>query len=435
MFQVHAFQRAQHHRRHIPLRCHQRVAPHRFHFARVQPGQRQFHGSLIVERLDLREDPRSTVIAHDHLIAQTFDQWFGDRGRYRRDQMHPIGRKAWGQHGYRNEPALQTARFGVAEHHVAVGQHIRAADLDGLPDACGRFQRGNQILQHVTDADGLDASVKPTRADHHRQTFDQITDQLKGDAARTDDHPGAKLGHRHAAFTQRVSRFLARAQMLRKLRFGIPQPAQVDNAPDPHRGRGRAERARGQHVPFVEALPASHAVDQVIGRGHTDHRRRQCLGLQGVAGNHLDLIQPGAALQPLGITHQTADAVTRLEQAWRQAPTDVTGGPGNQNKWGSCSFNHRGSPSNRNTDDCKTTSITMQHNLCTHNTPDSCTHQEEVSLQERHRLGQLRRPEPAHEANRGAIWDDGHGSDRAKPPPRIFAQITITRENRHSLMI
>ena len=69
VFQVQALDRAQYHRRHIPLARHERVAPHGFHLAGVEPEERQLHRGLVIEQLDLREDSGGLLITHDHLIA------------------------------------------------------------------------------------------------------------------------------------------------------------------------------------------------------------------------------------------------------------------------------------------------------------------------------------------------------------------------------
>ena len=73
VFEDHAFHCTQHHRRHVPLGRHQRVAPHGFHFAGVESGQRQLYSPLVVEWSDLREKPARFIVTHDNLVAQSFD--------------------------------------------------------------------------------------------------------------------------------------------------------------------------------------------------------------------------------------------------------------------------------------------------------------------------------------------------------------------------
>jgi hypothetical protein len=82
----------------------------------------------------------------------------------------------------------------------------------------------------------------------------------------------------------------------------------------------------------VEPLAAGHAVHQVIRGVDPGHGPRQRLRLQDITRDHLDLLQPRTALEPLRITHDAADAVARLQQARRQATADVAGGAGEQHE-------------------------------------------------------------------------------------------------------
>ncbi len=124
----------------------------------------------------------------------------------------------------------QAARLGIAEHHLSVGEHIEATDLDDAARTAGSgyVERGDEISQQVIHGDGLDARVDPLWADHHRQTLGEIADHLERDAAGAYDHRRAELGDGHAGLAQSLARLLPRAQVLREVGGGIAEPAEID---------------------------------------------------------------------------------------------------------------------------------------------------------------------------------------------------------------
>ena len=219
---------------------------------------------------------------------------------------------------------------------LAVGQHVRAADLDDAPGARGRVQRGDQVVEHVANGDGLNARVEPARADHHRQALGQVADDFERQAAGAHDHWRAKLRHRHAGFAQHGAGFLARTQMFGEGSVGVAQAAQIDDALDASRFGGRRKIPRGQHIPLLEVAPARHAVDQVERHLHALQGAWQGVGPQAIAGRHFRLAEPRPALQPRRVTRQAAHAKASLQQTRHEPPADVAGRARDENCSGRC---------------------------------------------------------------------------------------------------
>ena len=182
------------------------------------------------------------VVAHHRLVAQSLDEGARDLRRDRRDQVDPVRRERRREHGHRLQVPRETAGVGIAEHHLAVGEHVGAADLHHSSRARGRLEGGDQVLEEVVDGDGLHAREHPLRADHHRQTLGEVADHLERDAAGADHHGGAELGDRHAGLAQRLAGLLARAQVLREVGGGVAEAAQVDDAAHAGRRRRRGRR-------------------------------------------------------------------------------------------------------------------------------------------------------------------------------------------------
>ena len=75
-------------------------------------------------------------------------------------------------------------RRAYVAHHVAVGQDVRAADLDDCPYV-GLVERPDEVVEHVADPDRLAAGPHPAGRDHDRQPLRQVPQDLERRAART----------------------------------------------------------------------------------------------------------------------------------------------------------------------------------------------------------------------------------------------------------
>src|ERR1700733_4632553 len=123
------------------------------------------------------------------------------RGEFRREDRH------------RYEPAPKPANFGVESQHFAIGNDIRAADLDRTPRTVWDVKRLDQIVEDGADGDRLNASVHPAWANHHWHPLGEIADHFERQTSGAHDDPSAKLGNRQAAFPQGIARLLAGTKM------------------------------------------------------------------------------------------------------------------------------------------------------------------------------------------------------------------------------
>ena len=288
---------------------------------------------------------RARVVAHHGLVAQALDERPRDRRRDGRDEVHPVRRQGRREHRHRLQVPPEAARSRVPEHHLAVREHVGAADLDDATGALGHVERRDQVAQQVVDGDGLHARVHPLRADHHRQALGEVADHLERDAARADHDRGAELGDGDPGLAQRLAGLLARAKVTRQVGRGVAQAAEVDDASDAGRGRGAAEGPRRGQVALAIALAPGHGVHEVVGHADAGQRRPERLGAQHVAGDDLDATGPVAALEALRVAHEHAHAPAGLEQARHQPAADVAGRAGDEyERVASCESGHGPSP-------------------------------------------------------------------------------------------
>ena len=168
---------------------------------------------IVPHWLNIGKETFGCVIAHHHFVAQPLDERIDDPHVHRRHPVDPVGRQVRREHRHRDQQAPQAAGPGIAFHHVAVTDHIGAADLDHPAGAFRRLQGGDQIAQHVADGNRLDAREHPPRTNHHWQTFRQVADHLKRQAAGADNDRRTEFSDRHAALAEGRAGFLPRAQM------------------------------------------------------------------------------------------------------------------------------------------------------------------------------------------------------------------------------
>ena len=93
---------------------------------------------------------------------------------------------------------------------------------------------------------------------------------------------------------------------------------------------GVPEAAGGLQVARVEARAAGEAVDEVVGDVRAGEGGRERGGVEDIAPRHLDLRQPVAALQAIGVAGEHAHAMARGEQARHEAAADIAGRAGEQ---------------------------------------------------------------------------------------------------------
>ena len=132
------------------------------------------------------------------------------------------------------------------------------------------------------------------------------------------------------ALAQRGARLVARAQMFGERVLAVAQSAQVDDARHAGRGGRLAEGAGGAHVAVVEVASATQTVHEVVGHVDVGEGGPERGGGQHVGGDDLDVLGPGASLQPAGVAHHAAHGVAAGEQGGHEPATHVAVGAGDE---------------------------------------------------------------------------------------------------------
>ena len=177
----------------------------------------------------------------------------------------------------RMTPPRQPGDPGVALHHLAVGEDLGAADVEGAVDLRRherRRRRGSAARRGWRSAG---SGPHPARGDHDGQALGEVPEHLerRRPRARGSPRPGAPSS-------------------ARRWRAGSPRPpcATAGAARGPRRrGRGRRGRRSG-------ATPASRAACGEGQRGPAvgpGERRGRCRGVQQVVGD-VDAVQRRADL-------------------------------------------------------------------------------------------------------------------------------------------
>ena len=233
------------------------------------------------------------------------------RGQARREQRR----------GHDEGPAAQKASDG--QHHVAVGQRGRAAELVDLADALVAAQHAAQRTQRIVERDRLGAGLHPARGDHHRQPLDELSQDLPADAAVPDDDAGPERGRRGRVAQDDLDLATA-AKVLRQVVAVGPQAAQVDDLVDPAGVRGLAEVARRDPVLLGE-VRFGQRMDEVVRRVLSGHRRahaRRVLYIRSDRGAGAEIARRAAG--------HGRHLVTLIDEDAGQRSTDEAGRAGDQ---------------------------------------------------------------------------------------------------------
>ena len=143
----------------------------------------------------------------DGRVLQPFDQRAADAGLRRRDQRQPQAGEMRRQHGHRQQQPAKSAQPGVPPHHVAVRDHLRAADFEQCAAGARHVERrAARYASTSSIAMGCVSVVDPARTDHHRQPLDERLNHLERQAAGANDDRRAKLDHRARRWREGVSR-------------------------------------------------------------------------------------------------------------------------------------------------------------------------------------------------------------------------------------
>ena len=114
----------------------------------------------ICEKSRAAADSRTTTSLCNPLIERLRElRW--DRC----DQMNPIRRERRWKRTARRRSIAASRESPRAQHHLAIGQHVAAADL--VDSALPRHrERGDQVGEHIANADWLATRRHPARRDH-----------------------------------------------------------------------------------------------------------------------------------------------------------------------------------------------------------------------------------------------------------------------------
>lgn len=306
------------------------------HLGLLDPAQCQLRGPVERHRAARRigDVPRDVpLVAHD-FVAQRLRERPGDGRRDRRHQADPVARQARGQYRYGHDEAPgESGDRRVTLHHVAVRQHVGAADVERPAHVVGQARAPDEVAQDVADGDGLEGRPYPARRHHHGQPLREVAEHLERGRARADDDGGAQDRGRHPGVQQDTADLGARAQVRRQLALGHPgggEPAQVDDPPHPRRLRLLGERVGGAAVGGGEVVAGAERVHQVVRDVYVLERRADGHRVGDVAPYDLRLARPRVVAQFVGGTGQAAHRVSRAEQLGHQPAADVPGRPGHQ---------------------------------------------------------------------------------------------------------
>ena len=277
------------------------------------------------------EGPPSPVVADDGGVADAVDELAPDPGEDGGDQAEPEAGEARRQEGDGNHEAPEPALTGVLPHQIAVGDGLRASDLEDLVVRAVQVEGGGEVLQQVLDRDGLGGDFHPLRGHHEGQPLHEGPDHLEGEAARADDDGGPELQDLHPRLPENVGDFETAPQMGGELPAPFAEPAEVDDAPDPGEARLLGEVAGPPAVLLHEVAPRSHGVNHVEGRPDPVHPPLQAVPVEDVALDDLRG-RGGAVPQGLGTPGQAADRTPRLFQRPQQPAADVARGAGEENR-------------------------------------------------------------------------------------------------------
>ena len=314
-----------------PVRGRVGVEPGRDEAVRVAAVHGAPQGIDVRQRLKA-ERPGRLRMTHDDLVAEALDQGPGDRSRHGRDQVHPVRGESGRQHGHGDHEPPEAAQARVHPHHVAVGEHVRAADLDDAGHL--RMVEGaDEIREHVTDPDRLAPGGNPAGRDHDRQPLRQVAQDLERCASGPDDDCGPELRDRHPAGAELGARLVAAGQVVGEVRRVVAQAPEIDDPLDSCVSRSLREVARRLPVARGEAvLAGTHRVREVVRHVHALDRTGQGGGVEEVGGYDAGAGEP-VGKRAFVAAHEYQLVRARLEQR-DQASADVAAGADDQDAHG-----------------------------------------------------------------------------------------------------
>ena len=121
-----------------------------------------------------------------------------------------------------------------------------------------------------------------------------------------------------------------RTEVLAEVRPHLPEATEIDDPRQTGIARGPGEAGGEYPVVIRIGTPGSrHRVHQVVGRPAAPQGRGDRRGVDDINGNHLDVrvVPPRSGVEFPGLPHETANAVSRLEESGHKATADIAGRP------------------------------------------------------------------------------------------------------------
>ena len=211
------------------------------------------------------DERRDSIVLDDDRIPQPLDERPGEVRIDVGDEPKPHRREARAQHGNANDPKPVAELASSATEDLGIRQHLRTTDLEGFSGRFGDVEDANEVAHHVADGDRLTERVHPLRRDHDRKSVREPADHLEARAPRTDDD--RRPERRQVVRTRRQQSFdlPSGAEMFGEFVPILTEPAEIDDTGDPGRRRRVGEVVGTAAIPLLEARPALHRVDEIVG--------------------------------------------------------------------------------------------------------------------------------------------------------------------------
>ena len=310
-----------------------RVLPARLDLADANALEGEAHRPAVrgEASLGLGDEAGDVVLVDDAVILQRGDDRDRERPRDRRDEVDPLRGEPGCEHGESGDGALLEPRLErVAVHHLAVAQHIGAADVEGAVDLGWQRRRLDEVVEYVAHGDRLDEVAHPLRRRHVGQHVGEMADHLERRGTGADHDAGLECHGRHTGGDEDPPDLGPGAQVRREFAIGV-ESAQVDDAGDARGLRRQRDVLRGVPLGLFEVAGSAHAVHEVVEHLDALDGGRQRGGLTQVAGHDLDLVGPGDIEHLGGVAHKDPHVVARLEQFRDESSPDVSGRASDEN--------------------------------------------------------------------------------------------------------
>ena len=148
------------------------------------------------------EDASRSIVGHDGVIANAFEQTATNARVQRCDESEPESRQARAEQWYAKHRAVQPPLAGIFAQQVAVRRAIGATDLDRHAPAERDVDGSDEVRDDILDRDRLRLSLHPPRRDHDWQTLDECPNHLERQTSRTENDRRAKLERLNTALAE-----------------------------------------------------------------------------------------------------------------------------------------------------------------------------------------------------------------------------------------